>query len=70
MSRPKWTKKTPTTQGWYWYRHENGDVWIEDVRWKQHTIRVKRLAAMGTAGHYFVHTYGGEWAGPIEEPVA
>lgn len=64
-----WTTKKPTKQGMYWYRHESGDAWIELVRWKPYgTGKRKRLAAIGTAGHCFVHGYGGEWAGPIELP--
>jgi hypothetical protein len=63
-----WTRKKPTRQGWYWYRHDSGEMWIEQVRWMPHIDGGKRLAAMGIAGHCFVCSYGGEWAGPIPIP--
>ena len=65
-----WTTKKPRKAGWYWYRHEHVDECIECVQWKVWSLskNQKRLAAIGTAGHTFIHTYGGEWAGPIPEP--
>ena len=60
-----WTTKKPTKVGWYWYRNDEGSVWIERV-----VRRNRRLALEGTAGYIYLSTrYPGQWAGPIPEPT-
>ena len=54
-----WTRKKPTKDGWYWYRHEG----------KQPIVGRVLCGGVFWAGQYFrVEDLADEWAGPIPEP--
>ena len=64
-----WKKKTPTKQGWYWYRDEHREAVVLHVldplrngHFKAWDWENGRLMLCSIAG------YEGEWYGPMEAP--
>jgi hypothetical protein len=66
-----WTKKKPTTPGWYWWRRTTGPHWTNTVPGQYQIVeRHGVLVALGilqvpVSDEWFQY---GQWAGPIEEP--
>lgn len=65
----RWTKENPTKEGWYWYRKDSSSVANNIVRvsWSQ-----EKNCLVGNVwlSQFDVKEFGGEWAGPIEEPLS
>ena len=61
-------KKTPTKEGWYWYRDEEREVVLHvfdpmhNGYWKAWDWQNGRLQL------YPIAEYPGEWYGPLEAP--
>ena len=66
--KPTWTEKTPSKEGWYWYRDNGRDVVLHvfdpmhNGHWKAWDWDNGRLMLCAIAG------YEGLWYGPIEPP--
>ena len=68
MKTLSWTKKTPTKEGWYWYRDADRAVVLHVLDplnngyWKAWDWNQGRLQMCA------IERYTGEWYGPLETP--
>lgn len=63
----RWTTERPTVPGWYWWRSDPKDRAKPVLIVRHHEEFWMRLEV---ASYVPVATQGGEFAGPIAEPVA